>query len=289
MAQIPDTTGPSTSYSDPIYDRLETVAQRVTNRLKIILIGLIIFIVAAVFTHQAMKNNPTAASANQFLQAMTLKDEADSSRNPGERTSKLDEAHKALTKVVQDDKVQPYFRARAAIELGQINLNRSQLTDAASVIAQAKTFATQAQNRDLELAVGLSEAAIALQKGEHANAEKLYSQVERAAGTDFPDRQFAGAFGAAKALELQGNLDDAIAKLETLINRSDANAQLLITMAKNEYWNLKRRKESAPAAAPATPAAPTTGVTPAAETGITAPTSPATPSAPSAPVNPEGK
>jgi tetratricopeptide (TPR) repeat protein len=274
MAQTPEPTGPDSSYSDPIYDRLETVAQRITSRLKVILIGLVIFVIAAVFAHQAMKNNPTAASGNHFLQAMTLKEE-------GERNNKIDEAQKAFAKVLQDATITAYFRARAGLELGQIQLNRSQLTDAAATIAQTKTLAAEAKNRDLELAVGLSEAAIALQKRDYASAEKLYAQVETAAGVDFPDRQFMGVFGAAKALELQGRLDDAIAKLEPLINRSDANAQVLITMAKNDYWNLKRRKEAAAAA-------PAAAVTPAPATPVETP-APA-PSAPTpVPATPEGK
>ncbi len=302
MAESPEIPNPTTSYSDPIYDRLETVAQRIIRRLGLVILAMAVIVAVAVVSHQAMKNNPTAASAHEFLTAFTNKQEAEQARNPVEKNAGLDAAQKELTAVATNEAITPYYRARAYVELTQIALNRSQLTEASAAVEQAKTFASKSENADLELAVGLSEAAVFLQKGEHAAAENLYRSVERAAGQNNPDRQMAAAIGAAKAMELQGNLEGAIAILEGPINRVDKNASMLIELAKNTYWALKRKQatpapavnsnpqpetpiaptpgatETAPAPAPATPASPTT----------TPETTPATP-APTAPTNPEGK
>jgi len=239
-------------------------------------------VVVAVFSHQAMKNSPNAASANQFLTALSSKQDAEQSRNPAERAGLIDTAQKMLIAVANDETVTPYYCARAQLEIVQIALDRSQLSDASAAIAKAKEWSSKSDDADLDLVVGLSEAAVALQKGEFGPAEQLYANVDRAAGANFPDRQMAGALGAAKAMELQGRIDDAIAKLETLINRSDSNATMLVNLAKNEYWTLKRRQATpAPAPVPApVPEAPTTGATPNA-----APAAPAVLGAPAAPIN----
>jgi hypothetical protein len=296
MAESPEIPSPTTSYSDPIYDRLEAVAQRIARRIGLIILALIVVVAVAVFSHQTMKNSPIAASANQFLTALSSKQDAEQSRDPGARAGLIDTAQKALTAVANDESVTPYYRTRANLELVQIALDRSQLSDASSAVAKAKEWASKSNNQDLSLAVGLSEAAVALQKGEFDAAEKQYLSVASSAGQQFPDRQMAGAIGAAKAMELQGRIDDAIAKLETLINSNDTNAKMLVDLAKNEYWTLKRRKAT-PASVPTAPTASATPVAPVSETP--APVAPVTPSAqpsapvaptvtPAAPINPEG-
>ncbi len=297
MAESPEIPSPTTSYSDPIYDRLEIVAQRILRRIGLIIAALVVIVIVAVFSHQAMKNNPTAASANQFLTALSSKQDAEQNRNPAERTGLIDTAQKALIAVANDETVTPYYRARAQLEIVQIALDRSQLSDASAAVAKAKEWSGKSDNADLDLAVGLSEAAVALQKGDFAPAEQLYASVERAAGANFPDRQMAGVLGVAKAMELQGRIDDAIAKLETLINRSDSNATMLVNLAKNEYWTLKRRKATPAPETPSTGATPNAapvipGATVAPISAQVAPPVVATPVTPvvtpAPPVNPEG-
>jgi hypothetical protein len=302
MAQSPDTPGPTTSYSDPIYDRLESVAQRITRRLGLLVLALVVIVVAAVITHGYTRNSPIAASANQFLTASNLRAEAEQGRDPG----KLESAVKAFAAITSDESVTPYYRARAYLELTQIELDRSALSEAKANIAKAREWSAKAANPDLDLVVGLSEAAVLLQSGEHAAAEKLYLGVERAAGSTYPDRQIAAVLGAAKAMELQGRLEDAIAKLEVLVNRSDATAAMLLNLAKNEYWALKRRQaappapaapaptaEAAPAVpapAPAAPGAAPVAPAPAAAAPQPAPAAPAAPAPAAAPApGPEGK
>lgn len=303
MAQQPDLPGPSTSYSDPIYDRLEVVAQRIVKRLWLIVVALVAVIVIAVVTHASLRHTPIAASASQFLDAATIRMEADRG-DPAARATKLTEAAKAFAAVAADEKVTPYYRARAYIELTQLDLDRSQLTEAKAAVEKAREFAAKAEDPDLELTVGLSEAAVLLQTNEHQTAETRYLSIERAAGQTYPDRQIAATLGAAQAMIAQKKTDEAIAKLETLINRTDTNASMLLALAKNQYWALKRAKAApaapvAPAAAgdkPAVPSAEQPAATPVAPTAAPAPSAvaPTTPAAaaPVAPTpapGPEGK
>lgn len=308
MAQQPDLPGATTSYSDPFYDRLEAVAQRIAKRLWLVILALVVVVVVAVVTHTAMRDTPIAASAGHFLDAATKHMEAKQAREPGQRATKLAEAEKAFVAVAADESVTPYYRARACIELTQLELDRSAITEAKAAIEKARTWAAKALDPDLDLAIGLSEAAVLFQAGDHAAAEAAYLKVERSAGLAFPDRQIAATIGAAQALVAQNRIDDAIAKLEVLANRTDSNATMLLSVAKNEYWALKRRQAApqpkpaadapvAPAPAPAAPveaapaAVPTPAVAPAAAPVAPAPVAPA-PAASSAPApapSPEGK
>lgn len=304
MAQQPDLPGPTTSYSDPFYDRLEAVAQRIAKRLWLVVLALVVVVVVAVVTHAAMRDTPIAASAGQFLDAATKRMEAERAREPGERAAKLAEAEKAFVAVAADEAVTPYYRARASIEITQLELDRGAISEAKASIAKARGWAAKALDPDLDLAIGLSEAAVSFQAGEFAAAETGYLNVERSAsGLTYPDRQIAATIGAAQSMVALNRIDDAIAKLEGLANRNDNNATMLLSVAKNEYWALKRR-QAAPQAKPASPEAPVAPVpaapvdaAPAAAPVPTAPvptpiapapTAPAA-AAPAAAPSPEGK
>ena len=305
MAQQPDLPGPTTSYSDPIYDRLETVAQRITKRLGLILFALLVIIVAAVITHSSLRNTPVAASASHFMNAMITRHSVNQAEDPVSRASKLEEAAKAFAAVAADESVTPYYRARAYIEITQIALDRSITKDAKDAVEKARSLAAQAADPDLDLAIGLSEAAVFFQDGKFAEAETRYRNIERAAGSKYPDRQIAAILGAAQSIAALGNIDDAIVKLESVINRSDTNATMLVRVAKSEYWALKRRKIAPPVTTSPTPAigavtdssaVPAASAQPAAASiavppviAPAAPPAPATP-APAVPApSPEGK
>jgi tetratricopeptide (TPR) repeat protein len=298
----PDLPGPTTSYSDPFYDRLEAAAQRIARRLWLVLLGIVVVVVVAVVTHTALRDTPIAASAGKFLDASTTRQSVDEARDPGERASRLAAAEKALAAVAADTTVTPYYRTRAGIELAQVLLDRDALSEAKTTIDQARTLAATAGDPDLDLAVGLSEAAILLQTGDAAGAESRYAAVERAAGATYPDRQIAAVLGGAQALLALGRRDDAIAKLEPLITRSDETAASLLNLARNQYWALKRQAATpaaapapaatdpaTPAAAPADQPAPATTAPPAPAPAASAPSTPVTPTAPAPAPGPEGK
>ena len=290
MAQLPETAGPTTSYSDPFYDRLESVAQRISRRIGLVLLAIAVAVAVAVVVHSRMGNSPAAASANSFLSASTQREQANRERDPLARGVKQSEAAKAFATLAADEQATPYFRARACIELTQDHLDHAALTEAKAQVAKAKEFAAKADDPDLDLAIGLSQAAVELQAGEHAAAEKTYLGVERAAGATYPDRQIAALLGATIAMAAQSRVDDAIAKLEPLMSRVDGgSASLLIGIAKQQYWKLKRQKAEGVAPAAPAPAAPTTGAAAPPPPSVAAPAAPVPPSiAPVVPATPEG-
>ncbi len=251
MPPLPDATGPTTSYSDPIYDRLESVAQRLTRRLGLVLFALLVGIVIAVIIHSRLQESPQAASANAFLKAKNQLEEADRERD-AEKAGKLNAALAALQAVASDDKITPFFRGRAFIELVQQDLSANKLGEAKAHAAKALEFATQSQDSELKLKAELSAAAVQLQAGENAEAEKAYLLIESHAGAKSADSSILAEFGAARAMELQGKLDEAATKLETITSRVDASAHELVQLAHQQIWRLKHLQalKDAPPAAP---------------------------------------
>ncbi|MBA3938639.1 MAG: hypothetical protein H0X38_14390, partial [Planctomycetes bacterium] len=244
MANVPDSAGPTTSYSDPIYDRLETLSQRVVRRLGFLIAALIVIVVVAVIVHSRMQESPAAASVYAFQKA-------GEERDPAKREA-------AYTTLASDEQITPFFRARAYIELTQAALAKPDAAAAKAAAAKAVEWAQKADDQDIELVAGLSQAATTLDAGDFPAAESAYLKLERKAGSKAQDRQIAAILGAAKAQEKQNKIDDAIAKLETVISRSDAGARQLIDLARQEYWRLKRQQAGPALAAPAA-GAPTAG------------------------------
>jgi hypothetical protein len=226
MAQLPD-VGPSTSYSDPIYDRLESLSQRIVRRLWLIIGALLVTVVLAVVIHAYLNESPGAASAARFLKALEGNDEVKQAT--------------ALQALTTDQQISADIRARASIELAQRALEKDDAKAAKTHADQAVEVARQSENAEVQLSAGLSQAAAVFQAGDHAAAEKLYAGVERAAGAKHPDSQIAAVLGAVKAMEAQGRLEDAIGKLEGVIGRTDTGARPLIASARLHYWRLKRK------------------------------------------------
>ncbi len=273
MAQTPD-LGPSSSYSDPIYDRLDTFSQQLKRRWPLYALALIVVILIAVVVHVLLQRSPAASSAQAFLAA---RDE----RDPAKRIS-------AYQAIVVDATATPEFRAHAAVEVVQDHLNHNQTAEAMTVAKQAVEFAKQASSQsnasDLPFVAQLSLAAAQEQSGDLAAAEAVFAQVERAAGTKNRVYQLTATLGSARVLEAQGKLDDALAKLEPVLNSAEkGGAESLGELAKVQYWNLKRHQVT-PATAAVVPvvaatkpavepgAAPTPTPTPASEPAPAAPT-----------------
>jgi hypothetical protein len=260
MPPLPDATGPTTSYSDPIYDRLESVAQRLTRRLGLVLFALLAGIVVAVIIHSRLQESPEAASANAFTKAQDKLEEATRERD-AEKTAKLAAAITGLQEVASNEKITPFFRSRALIELVQQDLSANNPGEAKAHAAKALDLANQSQDGELKLKAELSIAAVQLQAGDLVEAEKSYLQAESHAGAKSADSAIVAALGAARAMELQGKLEEAATKLETITSRVDAAAHELVQLARQQYWRLKRLQalKDAPPAAPAPGAAPATG------------------------------
>lgn len=247
--EIPSTT----SYSDPIYDRLESLSQKIRRRIVLFVAILATIVVVAVVVHRVFQETPVAASAAAFMKAGERNNFG--SAPAGDEDSKANDAYRAL---VDNPTIVPLFQARAAIEMIQFDLNNGKLDDARAHAAKATELAAKTDNKDLVLAVQLSSAAVHMQAGEFSQAEEAYIKVENAAGAKYPDRQLAAILGAALALEKQGKVDEAITKLDPVVNRTDSVAQRVLDLGRAHYWRMKRtqaEKAAAPAASTEIPTA----------------------------------
>lgn len=232
--------GPSSSYSDPIYDRLDTVAQRISRRWPLLVLLLLIIVATAVTLRMAFFRSPSAASASAYVEAMEAEGD--------------DAKLAALKKLVDDAAATDYFRGRAACELVQDALDKKQPAEAKKYAEQAVAFAAKGGDADLQLNARLSLAAAHEDAGEYADALKSYRDVASSAGGKFPSQQLAAVLGAARTLQAQGLIDEAVTQLESVINRNDSGAEALLDYARVLYWQLKRAQESKPEAEEAKPA-----------------------------------
>ena len=242
-------TAPTTSYSDPIYDRLEQVAQRI-RRLKWLIIGVLLAcIVLGLWLRATLKNNPGATSAVAYAEAREQADDA-------ERSKRLD----ALLK---DEKTTPYFKARAALDLAQVALLAAKVDEARNLVAQAKGFASGAGQPELDLIVRLGEGAVAEDAKDLDAALAAYDQVAGSAGAKFAVHYLTAAIGAARVEQKQGKHAEVIQRLEPVLTRTDDVSKQLMPLAKAIYWESKRAVDGAPKEVPASADAAAGGAAPA--------------------------
>ena len=237
-----DDLGPTTSYSDPFYDRLDAFARFLKRSWPLAVLVLALAIAGVMALNWTLQRHPEAGSATRFVSAREVED-------PVKREA-------AFAALGADAEVTPAFRARALIEQVQLLLEKQDTATAATVSAKAVELAAQGQDPEVQLAAKLTRAAVHAQAGELDQAATAYGEAKRAAGAKFPVAQLEGSLGLARVLEKQGKLDDAIAELEPLTARSDAGAEQLLGLARVAYWDLKRRvAEGAAKPAPEAPAA----------------------------------
>ena len=281
MADIPD-QGPASSYSDPIYDRLEPVYEFMRKRVGMFLLAILFVIVLAVIVHLWVSNRPDAASAAAFAAA-------DRERDKDARAN----AFKALA---ADGTATDYYRARAGIELTQVALEANDptaLADAKEALARAGTVT----DPDLLSAARMSVAACEDAGGDEEAALKDYDAAATTAGAKLRANHLQAVVGAANALIALKRPDEAITRLEPLLANTDKGAEELMDAVKTLYWTLKRNQAggmgTATGAAPAGDAAATAAATaveatPAAVAPVELPTAPvqATPALPVPPDQP---
>jgi hypothetical protein len=279
MAAYPDST-PSSSYSDPIYDRLDTVAQAVRRRWMIYVLALLLVIFVSLLIRRQLNNRPDTASAAAFNRAFSGKDEAES-------TSRF----KALA---EDESADHYYRARAYVELTQYHLNQDDANTAKSDAGHALSLAREAKDPELVSIAKLSLAAAEYQLQDFRQALSDYDDASNGLGARSPALELEATLGKARAQQSLGELADAASTLEPLLSRSEAAAQQQLDVARLLYWQIKRQlAQPKAAAAPvsASPAAPAAAATVMARPAAVAPaavpvTSAATPATPAAPAAP---
>ena len=234
MAQSDSTT--SSSYSDPIYDRLDILAQAVRHRWYIYVTALLLIIFVALLIRREINNRPDQVSAAAFSRAFDGKDEPESLGR-----------FKALA---EDAKADPYSRAPAWIEVTQYRLNADD-ANAAKIAAQnAVTQASATHDTEIKALSRLSLAAAEYQLGDFADALNDYSSLAGSLGAREAALDLEANLGKARTLQSQGKLSDAAATLEPLLTRQDAGAEKQLDVARVLYWSIKRAMQPLPAIAP---------------------------------------
>ncbi len=236
-----DDDAPISSYSDPIYDRLDVMARQVKRLWWLFALGLLVVVVASIMVRMYARREPTAVGVALALSA---------SKEEGE---KREESWKTLADGTGND---PGFRAVACIELAQLRLNAGDPAKARERALQAEDFAKQIKDEDLRLAAMLSQAAIAAESNDYAAALEIYGKCSGFAGAKYQARRLTADLGAARCLEKLGRIDEAIQRLEPLTTRTDVGAAQLIDLAIGSYWRLKRQQATPKPAVDAKPEAP---------------------------------
>ncbi len=227
-------TAPTTSYSDPIYDRLERAAQSVRRRWYLVALFLVLCLAGGLVLRWWQSRNPEAASAVAFVRAR------------GEEATKRDEA---LRKVATAEATTPAFRARAWQEVAQIALLDGKIDAARDAIAKAKDEAAKTKSDELILAVRLSQGAVAEDAGQLDEAFTHYDDV-RSHGQKFPAQYVPAVLGVGRVLAAQHKPAEAMTALEDVMSRTDDGVEGLVSLARSLYWRCKREAEGAPVTVP---------------------------------------
>lgn len=234
---------PTTSYSDPIYDRLEMLSQRVRRARWVIVAAIIVAVALGLGLRAMLHHRPEASSALAFIKAHDHEDAAS--------------RRSAFQALVDDPAITPFFRAKAALELCQEALTAGQPADAKAWASKASAAAGQAKDDELSLAARLSEAAVAEDAGELDAALGHYEMVQGKAGSKFVSYHLLGVYGAARVERAQGKAKAALERLDPVVSRSDDAARPLLPLLQILYWACKREVEGGPTTTSTTkPAAP---------------------------------
>lgn len=273
MADPTVDTAPTTSYSDPIYDRLEILSNRVRRARWVIVAAIIAAVVLGLGLRAYLNNRPEASSAVAYIKA---RDAA----KPEERTA-------ALKALAENAATTPFFRAKAAMELCQEAITAGNAADAKTWSGKTSTAAALANDPELSLAARLSEGAVAEDAGELDAALVHYEAVQTKAGAKYVSHFLLAVYGAARIEKAQKKPKAALERLEPVVSRGDDAAKALLPLLQSLYWSCKREVDGGPTttAAPAKSEAAPKSLLPPNMPPITMPL----PTVPAQPVSPPGK
>ncbi|GDY13699.1 hypothetical protein LBMAG53_25770 [Planctomycetota bacterium] len=244
---------PISSYSDPIYDRLDAFGQHLRRQWPVYVLAIVLVTITTVVVATVMRNRPDATAAAEFSLAIEEQDEA-------KRAEKLKQVG-AGTKSA--------FRVIALNELVGLKLKANDLAAARTTAEEAVAAADAGEDAHLQLVTRLSQAAVSAQAGDYPAAAEAYRKVVTRAGSTakLAAERLAGQLGAAQALAKQNtsaSRQEAIELLEPLLTRSDESARHLLELGTGLYWRLRREQAEAALGGSATAAAAATSTTAAA-------------------------
>jgi len=236
MADDPQAPQPETptSYSDPIYDRLETVVREFGRRWLLIVIIAALTVALVITLQQMEQQTPQAASAHAFSEAQ-------------------EEGVEALSALVDNAGATAEFRGRAAIEAAALRLQDGNVEAARAVLERARPLVEEADRRGLELDLLLSEAAVHEAADELDEAIAAYRRADQRAGQQRPVHSVSATLGVARCQIAQAAASDdpeqatelrrqAISALSAVAGRRmQEGAGALASLARFQRESLKRR------------------------------------------------
>lgn len=234
MAETPpDAPDTLSSYSDPLYDRLEGVVRSLGRKWWVIVLLALVSAAAAVVIHQRAQQVPEAASAAAFLDA-------------------VNEGLEELVVVAEDEAVLPEFRARAALEAANLSLAEGDAERAARLLETAEAQAALTPRKDLQLTILASQAAVLEEQGAWEDAAALYSQVADKTAAGQPGLNLVAILGSARTTRAQAEATtDPELKLELLglaheqftfaADREVPGAETYNRYARLQRYDLERR------------------------------------------------
>lgn len=230
---MPD-DAPISSYSDPIYDRLDAFGQHLRRQWPVYVLAIVLITITTVVVATVMRNRPDAAAAAEFSLAVEEQDEA----KRAEKLANVGAGGKSA------------FRVIALNELVGLKLKANDLAGARTTAAEAVAAADAGEDAHLQLVTRLSQAAVSAQAGDYPAAAEAYRKVVTRAGSTakLAAERLAGQLGAAQALAKQNTAaarQEAIEILEPLLTRSDESARHLLELGTGLYWRLRREQAEA--------------------------------------------
>ena len=224
------------SYSDPIYDRIERINRALARHWRILVI-IVLVIVAAVTTLSNMdSSSPEALSATAYSEA-------------------ADDSEK-LQAVANDENILAEFRFKAANDLLQQALADNKIEEANKMLTLVEAQAKAADSSTLKMHALMSKGSIQSQSGEFDAAIATYGEALRLSrSSEEKSAKYMAQFNKA-ALEIRQadkNEDQEIAKelrtnayyaLDQLRNQEDINNTSLQQAAEYAYYDLIRSHPS---------------------------------------------
>lgn len=216
----PNQTPTASSYSDPIYDRLEGFFWGLARRWGLVIIAVVVAAVLAVILRNITKRTPDADALFRIQQAFKKKESG--------------ETLKELMVIVEDAKVPPEFRAQAANLAADDLANGQKYEEARKLLERGLTWAKEVRQPSLELGIQLGIGHMLESSGAYSEAMAIFTKVEaqgsRKLGDEFGlSRNLGAPYVAAATLGLaRCHLALAEAKEKELGKIEDATAKKLV-------------------------------------------------------------
>ena len=239
MEDLPPNT--ASSYSDPIYDRLEGANSWLGRNWLIVVAAAIAIIAGALYWRSASNHTPYADDARRLYVA--------------DRES-LEQGATPLLAVMNDETIDATLRAEAGLRAAAILQDGNNRAEAKSALSTALGLAGTDQS--LRLSIILSQAAVAEDEQQYDAAISSYREAQTLITTtpNTGGLDFLAGLGIARSLLAQDDpakRDEAIAVLERLANNNEPGTDSFQRMVSLQLARLKHNVQ--PTVAEVEPAA----------------------------------